>query len=496
MTDRRLVTAAILLSMFMSAMEATVVATAMPTVVADLRGIELYGWVGSLYMLAMAATIPLWGRAADLWGRRPVLLLGLALFALGSVACGTAGSMAALIAFRAIQGVGAGAMQPVSLTLVGDLYTLEERSRIQGVFGAVWGLAGMAGPLLGGLIVRALSWRWVFFVNVPFGVVSGALLVLFLKEPAREGGRPVRLDLAGAALLVASVVSLLVGVGGRAPLVTLPFALAAAAAFVWNERRAPDAILPPSLFGDPVVAVASVANVLMGSVMMTSLIYLPLYAQGLLGATPTEAGAAVAPMLIGWPLASALSGRVLTRVGFRTLVRVGLLVVGASTLALRLTLGAGGHATALKLVMFAFGAGMGFANTALMIAVQESVSWERRGIATASTVFFRTIGGTVSVGAFGALLSWRLAGRVPEGILRELLGAGHGRSLGAAVLHRVSGDLGAAILSVFTGVAALGLVAASAGLAFPRVEIASDRSERLANDPDDPMAAAAIKEIR
>jgi MFS family permease len=188
MTMRRgPVVAAIVLSMFMSAMEATVVATAMPTVVADLHGIELYGWVTAIYMLASTVTIPLWGKLADLRGRRPVMLAGMALFLVGSVLSGAAGGMVALIAFRGIQGAGAGALQPVALTIIGDLFTIEERGRMQGIFGAVWGLAAISGPLLGGLIVHTLGWRWVFFVNVPFGLLSAAMLVTFYRDPERSG---------------------------------------------------------------------------------------------------------------------------------------------------------------------------------------------------------------------------------------------------------------------------------------------------------------------
>jgi hypothetical protein len=242
--NRPITVAAILLAMFMSAMEATVVATAMPTVVADLHGIELYGWVGAIYMLAVTVTIPTWGKLADVWGRKPVLLVGLALFLAGSMGSGFAGSMNLLIAMRAIQGLGAGAMQPITLTIVGDIFTIEERARIQGVFGAVWGFSAMVGPLAGGLIVAALSWRWVFFINVPVGVLSALLLVLFYVESDRERGPRKPLDILGALLLSAAIVMLLLGVGGRASTITLPLCAVLAALFIFVERRADDPILP------------------------------------------------------------------------------------------------------------------------------------------------------------------------------------------------------------------------------------------------------------
>ena len=254
-------------------------------------------------------------------------------------------------------------------------------------------------------------------------------------------------SLAGAALLVGSVVALLLGVGGRAPAVALPLSLAGTVAFLAWERRAPDPILPLDLFERGLIAVAAVASALMGAVMMTSLTWLPLYAQGLLGASPTEAGAVVAPLLLGWPAASVVSARLTRRVGARPLARWGLALVGFSTLLVRAALDPRAGATALRAAMFVMGAGLGVCNTALVIAVQESVPWERRGVATASTVFFRTIGGTVAVGAFGALVASRLAGHVPETVLRDLVGPTHGRGLASATLVEASRQLRDAVIT-------------------------------------------------
>ncbi len=468
---RGLVVAAILLSMFMAAMEATVVATAMPTVVADLRGIELYGWVGSLYMLASTVTIPLWGKLADLWGRKPVMLAGLVLFLVGSVASGMSATMVQLVVFRAIQGAGAGSLQPVSLTLVGDLFAVEERGRIQGMFGALWGVAGMVGPLLGGLIVRALSWRWVFYINVPFGLLSGALLVAFLDEQGRAPRDRKPLDLAGAALLSGAVLALLMGVGGRWPGVMIPLAVAGTVGFVAVERRSPDPILPLSLFADGAIAVASVASTLMGAVMMSALMFLPLYVQAVWGGSPTEAGMAVAPMLVGWPIFSVLSGKLLPTRGPRVLVRWGLGGVAVGTAAVYGALVGGWGVWAVRGAMFVFGAGMGLANTAMIIAVQERVAWAQRGVATASTMFFRSIGGAVSVGALGALLAHRLAGVVDESRLNTMLGPTHGRDLGSGEVLAMARALELGMLPMFAVVAVLGALTALVGWRFPAVTI-------------------------
>ncbi len=457
--------------MFMSAMEATVVATVMPTVVSELHGLELYGWVGAAYLLATAATIPLWGRAADLFGRRPAMITGIAVFVLASAACGAATSLPMLVAARALQGIGAGALQPISLTLVGDLYTFEERARVQGLFGAVWGTAGMAGPFVGGLIAHVASWRWVFFLNVPFGVLCALLLARYLHEPARDTSQPVRIDLPGAALLVTAVVTLLVGIGGRAPALLLPLSIAATAAFVAWERRAPAAILPLSLFSSRLFSAVAVTSALMGAVMTTSLLYLPLYAQALLAASPTEAGAAVAPMLVGWPLASMASARMVPRTGVRPLVRGGLTVVAVAAVALRAVVGVDLDALTVRALMFFMGVGMGLANTAMIQAVQDGVTWELRGIATATSVFARTIGGTVAVGAASALVAWRLADRVPEPVLRALLGPVHGRSLAPGLLARAADDLRDGLAGVFAGVAVLGLAGLAAGWVMPPVAL-------------------------
>src|SRR5213593_2787870 len=222
-TNRPLTVISLLLSLSMAAMEMTVVSTAMPTVVGDLGGIHLYSWVFTAYLLTSTVTVPLYGKLADLYGRKPVLLAGIAVFLAGSMASGLAGSIGALIAFRSVQGLGAGAMQPTTLTIVGDIYNLEERARMQGVFGAVWGVAGLIGPLLGGIIVKYLSWRWVFFINVPAGIAAAALLIGALHENVEH--RKHSLDLAGAAFLTLGLTALLFGAhGGRSGLIALPVA--------------------------------------------------------------------------------------------------------------------------------------------------------------------------------------------------------------------------------------------------------------------------------
>ncbi len=468
MTNRPLTVIAVMLGLFMAAMEMTVVSTAMPTVIADLGGIELYAWVFTAYMLASTVSVPIYGKAADLYGRKPIMLFGTALFLLGSILSGQARSMVALIAFRSLQGLGAGAMQPTALTIIGDIFNLEERAKMQGLFGAVWGFSGLVGPLLGGIIVRALSWRWVFYVNVPFGLASAALLAVALREKVEK--KPHRLDLAGAAVLTIAILGLLAAAHGTWLAVTVPASVGLLWLFVVVERRAAEPMLPVDLFRQRVIAVSSVAGALVGGAMIATVTFVPLFVQAVLGGSPTDAGGAITPMVIAWPLASAISGRLLPRIGFRPMVRLGFFLAAAASLALALLLVPGVGLGVPRATTALFGVGMGFANTALIIAVQSSVSWERRGTATASTMFFRSIGGALAVGAMGGVLASSLDGAagVPHEVANRLFGPEHGAGIEPAILARLSVALGEGLGMVFWMIAGLSVVAFVVSLSFPR----------------------------
>jgi EmrB/QacA subfamily drug resistance transporter len=471
-TRRALTVVALLLGLFLAAMEMTVVSTAMPTAVGDLGGLHLYAWAFSAYMLTATISVPIYGKLADLRGRKPVMLVGIALFLIGSMACGRAGSMEALVAFRALQGLGAGAIQPMALTIVGDLFDVRERGRMQGLFGAVWGVAGLAGPLLGGAIVHWLSWRWVFYVNVPLGLGCAAVLQAAYHEKVEPHEH--RLDLLGALLMAGTVLALLVATRSRATGAwALPAALLLALLFVAVERRAPEPLLPLDLLVHRVIGVASATGALVGAAMISTVTFVPLYVQSVLGGSPTTAGAAIAPMAIGWPIASALSGRFLHRVGYRPLIRGGLAVSFLSALGLALLLRPGAPAWLPRVLTGLYGVGLGLVNTPTVIAVQTSVPWNRRGVATASTMFFRTIGGTVAVGVLGGLLAASLAGgpATPEQV-EQLLGPERGL-LDPAVLASVAGALQAGMTRVFQAAAAIAGAALAVGMAFPPVPVAT-----------------------
>jgi EmrB/QacA subfamily drug resistance transporter len=472
-TSRPLTVVALLLGLFLAAMEMTVVSTAMPTVVAELGGLPIYAWAFASYMLATTVTVPIWGKLADLRGRKPVLLAGIALFLTGSTACGLAGSMATLIAWRAVQGLGAGAMQPITFTIVGDLFTdVRERGRLQGLFGSVWGLAGLVGPVVGGAIVHSVGWRWIFWVNLPFGIASAAVLAVAYHERAEH--HPHRLDVEGAVLLAIAVVAVLAAPrSARAAAVALPVAAAALWGFAAVERRAKEPLLPLDLFRQRVMVVGSLGGALLGAAMISLVTFVPLWGQSVLGLTPTVAGAAIAPMAIGWPIASAVSGRLVARVGYRPLLLAGFGTAAAAAVLVAIVLRPGVPVAAVQALMVLYGAGMGLSNPPLLIAIQTSVPWNRRGVATASTMFSRTIGGTLSVGLLGGVLTSTLlrGGARPE-VVEKLLGPERALLAPEAVAS-VAGALQGAMSFVFWVGAAIAVVAVLVALQFPHVEVAT-----------------------
>jgi EmrB/QacA subfamily drug resistance transporter len=412
--ERKLVTAALLAGMFLAALEATAVATAMPTAVADLGGMERYSWVFSAYLLTSTTTVPLYGKLADLYGRLRIFVIGMALFLLGSALSGAAGSFSQLIIFRAIQGLGAGGVMPVSITIIGDIFTLQERGRMQGLFSGVWGLASLIGPALGGFVTDALSWRYVFYFALPFGITSAILLSVFLVE--HELRREHKLDVLGTALLTASIALLLVAIlegseawGWNSPLTigVLAAGLVSLFAFLRQERRAPEPTLPLDLFRNRVIAVASAGSVVLGALLFSLTAFVPMFAQGVLGGTAKDAGVPLVAMSVSWPLGSAVSGRLMNRTGYRPLVIFGG-IAGAIGVLLLAFVGLHSTLALVTAAMFVLGLGFGFVATPYLVAVQNAVPWRRRGVATSTGQFFRTIGGALAVAVFGAILNARM----------------------------------------------------------------------------------------
>ena len=313
---------ALMLGMALAALDTTIVGTALPSIVGKLGGITLYSWVFSAYLLTSTTTVPIYGKLADLFGRKPVFLFGTAVFLIGSAACGAAQSMEQLIIFRAIQGLGAGAVLPIVLTIIGDIFPLEERARVQGLFSGVWGLSSIVGPALGGVIVDHFSWRWVFYINIPFGLLSAFLLIITLKENVERKQRSI--DYLGTLTLTFGIIALLFALlqgGVTWAWTSLPslglFALAVVliALFLFQETRASEPILPLTLFSNRIIAISSIGGVVLGVVLFGVTSYVPLFVQGVKGGTATSAGITLGPFLVAWPSAATLSGRVILRYG-------------------------------------------------------------------------------------------------------------------------------------------------------------------------------------
>ena len=410
------VTGGVMLGMFLGALEATVVGTAMPTVIADLKGLNLYSWLISGYILTSTIAGPIWGRLSDLYGRRLFYLIGTGVFLIGSVLSGLAQSMEQLIIFRALQGIGAGALLPLSMTIIGEIYSLEKRARMQGIFSGVWGFASIVGPLVGGFLTDYWNWRSVFFINIPFGLASMVVLGLAMKEP-KHGHRQFSLDYAGIVLMTGSISALLLGLshaGQRIENWAAPETIGLFAVFVvllvlflWVETRAKHPLIPLNLFRERVMAVSSANGFFVGMAMFGSLSFIPLYVQAVIGTTATEAGSTMTPFMLSWVVAATLGGRMMLRMGYRLIAIAGVacLVVGFGLLTW-LTLGST-RLDVMRDLVFA-GVGMGFCLVTLTIAVQNSVPRDRLGIATSATVFFRSIGGAVGVSVMGAVMSLHL----------------------------------------------------------------------------------------
>ena len=407
--ERGQVLLALMLSVGLIAIDATILATVVPSIVDDLGGFTRFPWLFSVYLLTQAVSVPIYSKLSDQYGRKPIMLVGIGLFLLGSVLCGAAWSMPVLIAFRAVQGLGAGAIGPTAMTIIGDLYTLQERGRTQGYIGSVWAIASVVGPTLGGVFAEYLHWRWVFFVNVP--LCLGAALMLVRRFDERVQRRDHRLDYSGAALLMAGCTLLILGLleGGQGwawrswtSVAVLGGGAALLVVFALVERRAAEPVLPGWVFRRRVLSSTTAVNFALGAALFGLTSYVPIFAQGVLGEGPLVAGFALATMTIGWPLTSAVSARLYLRIGFRATGLIGgiIAVVGCVLVAL---VGPGAPVVALAGASFVVGAGLGLVAAPMLIAAQTTVGWAERGVVTGTSLFSRSIGSAVGVAVFGAI---------------------------------------------------------------------------------------------
>ncbi|MEP7179089.1 MAG: MDR family MFS transporter [Pseudonocardiales bacterium] len=448
-SERGPVLIALMLATALVAVDATIIATAVPSIVTDIGGFTEFPWLFSIYLLAQAVTVPVYGKLADLFGRKPVILFGIGLFLLGSILCGVAWSMPALIVFRVVQGAGAGAIQPMSITIVGDLYSLEERAKVQGYIASVWGMSAVIGPTLGGVFSEYASWRWIFFINIPLCALAAFMLTRKFTECV-ERSHP-HIDYRGAALLTTGCTLLILGVleGGQAwgwfslpGLMILGFGAALLIGFVLVERHVPEPVLPLWVFSRRLLLSTSLVSAAVGAIVLGLTSYIPTFVQDVLGTGPLVAGFALATLTMGWPVSASQSGRLYLRFGFRWTALGGSVFVIAGC-ALLLLLNESSSVLQVAGTCFVIGFGMGLVAAPTLIAAQSSVGWSERGVVTGNNLFCRSLGSAVGVAVFGA---------IANATLRS--GGGSASSASSASLTTATQHVFVAVLVVSLGMTA------------------------------------------
>jgi EmrB/QacA subfamily drug resistance transporter len=422
-THRKMVAFAMMVSIFMVAIDTTIVTTAMPHIVNQLNGLKLISWVFAIYLLTTSITTPIYGKLADLFGRKHIFIFGVALFVSGSIVSGMAQTMPQLIFFRALQGLGAGAVTPLTFTIIGDLYSGEERARMQGVFSSIWGVAGLLGPLVGGLFVDHFSWRWIFYINVPIGAVAALMVVSFLHETQVTKTKK-NIDYLGAFLFAVSMSSLLYALisGGEAyawnSTVIISLFITAFVfliIFLRVEANAKEPMIPIDLFKIPIIAVSNIVCFVSSIVLIGTNVYLPIWIQMVLGHNATSSGLTLMPMSLAWPLASTLAGRFMYSIGSKITAIFGavMIVLGSAWLMFVHVNSPYWYIVGLMVVI---GFGMGCSVTPLTVLIQSSVGWNLRGAATASNTFSRSLGQTLGIAVFGTVFNSSLQYGMPQSL--------------------------------------------------------------------------------
>lgn len=421
-----LITIGLLVGLFLASLDQTIISTAMPTVIKELGGFSLYSWVFTVYMLASTATMPIYGKLADLFGRKRMYLIGIILFLTGSVLCGFARSITELIIFRGIQGLGAGALMPISMTIVADIYPPDKRGKFMGLFGAIFAISSIIGPALGGMIVEQWNWGWIFYMNIPIGIPALLLIAIALKESKTKVQQSI--DWFGAMTLTIAILSLLLALvlGGTnqesnasyawtSPQIIGLFGSAAIflALFLWIETKVKEPIIPLHLFKIRTIAVGNVVGFFMSAGMFGAIVYIPLFVQGVIGVNSTMSGYVLIPLMLSSIVTSIIGGRLMSKVSYRailvtsmTLMTVGFILLSQITV----------DTTKFQMVcyMIIAGLGMGAVYPTVGTAAQSAVESSTRGVATSCSQFFRSIGGTIGISVFGTLLSQRMTSGLIE----------------------------------------------------------------------------------
>jgi EmrB/QacA subfamily drug resistance transporter len=446
-SERGPILIALMLSTALVAIDSTIIATAVPSIVSNIGGFADFPWLFSIYLLAQAVTVPVYSKVADLFGRKPVLLFGIALFLLGSIMCGIAWNMTVLIAFRVVQGLGAGAVQPMAVTVVGDLYSLEERAKVQGYLASVWGISAVVGPTLGGVFSEYVSWRWIFFVNIPLCLLAGFMIFRKFHEKITRS-RP-QIDYRGAVLLTTGLTLVILGVleGGQAwawdsapSVAILAIGAASLVAFVLVERSVAEPVLPLWVFRRRLLVTSSLVSAVVGAIVLGLSSYIPTFVQDSIGTGPLVAGFALATLTIGWPVSASQAGRLYLRIGFRRTALIGSTFVVAGTLLL-LLIEQSSSVYQVGATCFVIGFGMGLTATPTLIAAQSTVEWHERAVVTGNNLFSRSLGSALGVAVFGAIANATL---------------GDATTLQAG--HVAAGPLATAVHHVFIAVVVLAVV--------------------------------------
>ncbi|WP_342540226.1 MDR family MFS transporter [Heyndrickxia sp. FSL K6-6286] len=418
-SNKVLVMVGLIIGLIFSELDETVVNTAMPTIIRDLGGLSMYGWVAGVYMLALSAFMPILGKLADLFGRKKIYLISMAFFIGGSIVCGLSQSMTMLLIGRGIQGIGAGGLMPLAMTISSDLFPVEQRAKVQGFMGPIMFIPMLLGPLMGGFFVDQVSWHWIFFVNIPVGVLAAILLASGLKETTEK--RKVIIDWAGAVLLISAIISLLItpvlieneGLTWGSPTIISLLCLGTVliGLFIWVESKVKEPIVPLHLFKNRNILVLSMIVFAVGIGLMGSFASFPYFAQNVLGLTPTEAGYLTLPMMVGAILSAMISGFLLTKVRYRELFGIAFIM---PIIGFYLFSHMNIHTTIVQIIIFFLitGLGLGVMFGGDNLIVQESVDKEHKGIALATVPLFQSIGATVGVSIFGTLLSSTLTSKL------------------------------------------------------------------------------------
>ncbi len=469
-SERGPILIALMLATGLVAIDSTIVATAVPSIVRDVGGFASFPWLFSAYLLAQAVSVPIYGKLSDMAGRKPIILIGIGLFLLGSVLCGVAWSMPSLIAFRALQGLGAGAVLPVAVTIAGDIYTLEERAKVQGYLASVWAISSVVGPSLGGVFSALGIWRGIFLVNIPLCLLAGWMLVRTLHEDVERARHKV--DYAGAVLLAGSLGLLILGAlqGGQAwawnsPLSIGVFVVGAAllAAFLLVERRAAEPILPAWVVSRRLLGTTALVSFGVGAVLIGLTSYVPTFLEGALSSSPLVAGLALAALTLGWPLSASQAGRFYLRIGFKATALIGIVISVVGLLILSLTAGAPNVAL-IAVSCFVVGLGLGLLATPTLISAQSSVPWAERGVVTSTNMFARSIGSALGVAVFGA-------------VANSIYGGSSGGEGDPATVVSASG-------AVFLATLVAGLLTVAAVLAMPADKLGSAEPAAGPLDPE------------